>query len=92
MSNNEPLKATHSAGCEWAGKDGIKRQISIGKFTTGSFGIQIKTWWDGEDAEPMTTNLGLGPEAFDKLTDAILAFRMRLNDFEIKDETEEKPQ
>jgi hypothetical protein len=84
-------KLTHGMGCEWAGKDGVKRYLHIGKFDNGSINIGIQTWWDGEEAEPMTTNLGLGPEAFSVLTDAILTFQMRMNEFEVKDETEEKP-
>lgn len=90
MSNEKQVTLTHNAGCEWIGKDGIKRSIQVGKYATEGFVIQIQSWWNGEDAEPMTTKFGLGAEAFDMLTNGLMEFRMRLNDFEIKDENEEE--
>lgn len=89
MNNPERPKATHCASTEWIGQDGIKRQIILTKWPDGQVDIRIQTWWDGEDKDPMTTAFGLGQESFEALTNGIIAFRMRLGDFVLREDTGE---
>lgn len=63
MCAENTLPITHGAACTYTGRDGYKRMFSVG-YDTEYYYIYLNTWWNGEDKEPILSQLRLSDEAY----------------------------
>lgn len=69
-----PKRVTHGMQTTYVGTDGIKREIYFLRLEDGAVCFKFRTWWDGEDKEPMESDLSLGIEAFNRVSDMLAQF------------------
>lgn len=85
------IRATHSAGAEYIGKDGVKRQIAVTRFDDESVGLYLRTYWDGETAEPLQSSVRMGCEAYSILLQAMNELALDRERFRIDRAAEPAP-
>lgn len=89
MNKTEPNPAapaptlTHQGGRGFRGADGVLRHVYLSRWSEGSFQLTFETFWDGDEAEPLLTEVRLGPEAFDLLASFLVEFHLDLDRFAI---------
>jgi hypothetical protein len=69
-----PKRVTHGMQTVYTGTDGIKREIHFLRLEDGAVYFVFRTWWDGEDKEPLESHLSLGIEAFNRVSHMLSQF------------------
>ena len=80
------LTPTHYGTSEYVGTDGVKREVKIAKFDGDLIGLRFATFWDGEDKEPVNSEIVLGIEALVKTQIIITDFLLNIDNFKVEDE------
>lgn len=93
MSNEGAVVVpTHGSEGSFVGKDGVKRHFLVLKLPNDSFCIEMRTFWNGEEKEPLVTSLRLGSEAFNALASMLTTFSLNMGDYAVaKQRREEGP-
>lgn len=77
--NRQP---THGCSLTFTGsKDGKKRYMEVVRLDDGSIAFCFKTYWDGEDAAPMTTAVSLQAESFNAFHALLTEFSLNRDSF-----------
>ena len=86
-AENQP---SHACAIEYVGRDGIKRWLGLYRFDNRSIQLQVRTWWDGEDKEPMHTAIQFKEESFSKLVALFFEFTTNLDNYRFKPGSEQE--
>lgn len=90
MSEEAEYKPTHACAIEYVGRDGIKRWSWLYRFASGAIQLQVRTWWDGEDKEPMNTAIQFKEESFSHLVSLFFEFATNLDNYRFKPDSEQE--
>lgn len=77
---------THGMSTQWVGEDSIKKQMEIVRLSDGDIGITLLSYWDGPDAQPMTTKLRLKQETVSVMGECIFRFFNELDRWKFPEE------
>ena len=82
-----PVKQTHGAGITWRGKDGVQRYVSVCYYDNAVYVVEFKTWLDGDDSEPLLTEVRLSADAYQAFSNLLLDFNLNREQFAVPGET-----
>lgn len=83
--------ATHSVSIKYTGRDGVDREMTATRWTSGAMQLDFTTWWDGRGKEPVKTGFKLGPEAWGVMSRLAVEASLNLGDWDLTKTHYEKP-